>query len=175
MTRKVSCFIAMSLDGYIADPQGSFAFLEETTGLGDNGYTEFIANVDTVIMGNTTYQQVAALTEGAYPYVGMENYVLTRDQTKVKDEFVTFVHDQSLEFVKDLQDKPGKDIWLVGGNQIVDLFQRADLVDEWIVTVAPWLLGDGIPLFGKMNKRERLELLSMKQFGEFVQMHYRKK
>ncbi|MGY3779592.1 dihydrofolate reductase family protein [Isobaculum melis] len=175
MKRKVICFIAMSLDGYIANQQGSFAFLEETTGLGDNGYTEFIANVDTVIMGNTTYQQVAELTEGAYPYAGLENYVLTRNQSNTKDQNVTFIHDQSLQFVKDLQQQPGKDIWLVGGNQVIELFQQADLVDEWIVTVAPWLLGKGIPLFGKMNQTERLELLSMKQYGEFVQLHYCKK
>jgi len=172
MSRKIVVFIAASLDGYIATKEDSLDWLFATEGEGDNGYGEFLATVDTVVMGRRTYgwllKQVGA---DNFPYRDKRCYVFS-STLQGKDGYVDFIADNVLGFVNRLRQEKGKNIWLVGGGGLIHTFAEHQLVDEWIVTVAPTILGDGIPLFHKAAIETRLSLKSARTFNQFVELHY---
>lgn len=166
--RQVKLFIAMSLDGFIADTNDSVAWLDNVEGLGDNGYKTFYNTVDTLIMGRRTYDWVMAHTD-EYPYKGKTSYVLsTKDYENTRD--VKYVKDAE-NLVRMLKNQKGKDIWLVGGGLLVQHFLRTHLIDEIILTLAPVVLGAGIPLFKDVS--ESFEQVGLKAFNQFTQIHYR--
>ena len=171
MSRKIVLFIAISLDGYIARTDGDISWLDEVQGEGDNGYSEFIGSVDTVVMGKKTYDHVLVLTNNQYPYEGKTSYVFTRKETSTNSD-IHFTNEDPVSLAGKLKSQQGKDIWLVGGAGLLDSFMKKKLVDEYIITTAPIILGDGIPLFKTNNPEIRLKLKSTRQFGEFVQNHY---
>ncbi|GAA0731556.1 dihydrofolate reductase family protein [Clostridium oceanicum] len=174
MNRKVILYIATSLDGYIARKSGEVDFLKgdgSEPGI-DIGYNDFYKNIDTVIMGNKTYSQIMGW--GEYPYKGTKGYVYTRKDLR-NDENVTFTNEDPKSLIEKLKSKEGKDIWLIGGANILDSFIKEDLVDEYIIAVMPIVLGSGIPLF-KENEREiKLKLKESKAFDGIVQNHYVKR
>src|SRR6266849_4525365 len=104
--RPLACFIATSLNGYIAAPAGEIDWLFTDQ---DYGYTLFYANVDTVVMGRKTYD--LCLTFAEYPYPRIPNYVWSRTRGGM-DEHATFVSGDIVELIKRLKDKEGKTIWL---------------------------------------------------------------
>lgn len=143
--RKVSLYIAASLDGYIARANGAFDWLPPITPAEDYGYADFFARVDTVLLGRKTYEVSRAL--GGQLYEGRRCVVFTRTPIAWRDPHAEFVSDEVAEFVRGLRAEPGRDIWLVGGAQIVADCLAGRVVDEIILTTVPVLLGDGIPLF----------------------------
>ena len=139
--RRVVLFIAISLDGFMANLNGSIDWLFTDQ---DYNYTEFFDRIDTVIMGNKTYQQILGF--GEYPYPGKQGFVISRSQVPGGGNgLVSF--QANLEFVPSLVNSPGKDIWLVGGAEVIRLFAERDWIDELILSVHPIALGQGIPLF----------------------------
>ena len=172
--RKVKLYIASSLDGYIAGENGSIDWLFSDA---DYGYTEFYNSIDTIFVGRKTYEQ--SLTFEEYPYKGKKVYVLTHraEAKKEKKTYnVEYINDEIPKFVTSLIKQPigNKDIWLLGGGEIVSLFLNADLVDEIILSVHPIILGKGIPLFNDIKKRVNLRLLESIPFKSgLVQLHYR--
>ena len=125
-------------------------------------------------MGNNTYRQV--LTFGEFPYRDKDCYVFTRNKDKLKDENVTFVSKSAKEFISKLNLRDNKNIWLVGGASIVDEFLKSDLIDEFIITIIPILLGDGIPLFKGSSNEKKFELIDVKTFDQgLVQLYYKRK
>jgi dihydrofolate reductase len=142
--RGLRLYIASSLDGYIAGPKGELDWLDIGGDL-DYGYREFYASIDATLMGNATYQQ--ALTFGPFPYPDKTNYVFTRGAPPADDAHARFVSGDIAAFVRSLKDAPGADIWLVGGGQVNTVMLNAGLIDEVILTMAPVVLGEGIPLF----------------------------
>ncbi|MBK7410342.1 MAG: dihydrofolate reductase [Saprospirales bacterium] len=160
--RKLSLYIATSLDNYIAREDGSVDWLFSATGE-DYGYHAFLAGVDTILMGAKTYEFI--LNHGGdYPYPDQENYVFTRNKERPADPNVEFVTDHISEFVGRLKKQPGKTIWLVGGGQINTLMLNAGLIDEIILFIQPTVLGSGIPLFGGKGKTTAFELRSSKAY-----------
>ncbi|MBC1433946.1 dihydrofolate reductase [Listeria rocourtiae] len=168
--KRIELFIAVSLDGYIADGEGSVGWLEEIEGDGDNGYTTFLNEIDTVVMGHTTYKQLFTLTD-TFPYSKKHVYVFSNEKAGTKDEYAAFVNGSVKSW---LENTEGKSIWLVGGAQLVKKFLDENQIDRFIITVAPIILGDGIPLFEK-GTRELLHLEAVEKYGQFTQMTYRKK
>jgi len=75
-------------------------------------------------------------------------------------------------FVENLKKKDGKNIWLVGGGKLLSTFLAESLVDEIVVTIAPVLLGRGIPLFEQQDFQRRLSLKDVNRFNQFVELHY---
>lgn len=142
--RRLRLYIASSLDGYIAGPNGELDWLEAGGDL-DYGYREFYASIDTALMGNATYRQT--LTFGPFPYPDKTNYVFTRGAPPAATAHARFVTGDIAAFVRTLKDAPGSDIWLVGGGQVNTVMLNAGLIDEIILTVVPVVLGEGIPLF----------------------------
>lgn len=149
MKRKVSLFIAMSLDGYIAKADGSVAWLETDRPQTevDDSYEKFNAQVDTVLLGRKTYEQVITeLSPEVYPYEDVESYIFTSavEQTVGRRHFVK---DDVKALVEKLRVQAGGVIWVVGGSSIVTPLLEANLIDEYIVAVIPRILGSGVPLF----------------------------
>ncbi len=163
---KITIYIATSLDGYIAREDGSIDWLPESA---ESGYDAFYKSIDTVIMGKTTYEQV--LTFGEYPYKDKKSFVFTTTN-QTKDENIEFVSDID-KFVIDGFQGTGKNIWLVGGAQIIASFLKQKVVDEIIVTMIPVLLGKGVPLFQNIENEIRLELIKTKKYSKLADLHYK--
>jgi dihydrofolate reductase len=171
MSRKMVLFIASSLDGYIARTDETLDWLFEVEGEGDNGYSEFYETVDTIIMGRRTFDWVKTHINGEFPYKGKECYVFSRVKQNENDD-VKFVSENILPFTSKLKEQEGKFIWLVGGGELIHSFLKENLVDELILTIAPVILGTGIPLFKENDLEQKLELKGINTFNQFVEMHY---
>ncbi len=159
----------MSLDGFIARKNGSVDFLDiYNKSEEDYGYKEFYASIGTIVMGNTTYKQFGDTEEFEEYYKSKPIFVFSR-KPKEKKKNITFVDENVKEFVKKLKDNT----WLLGGASILDEFLKNDLVDEFIITVIPVLLGEGIPLFKGDGIEKKLKLLGVKSYDlGVVQVHY---
>jgi dihydrofolate reductase len=167
--RPLVCFIATSLDGYIAGPAGEIDWLFTDQ---DYGYTSFYANVDTVVMGRKTYD--LCLTFPEYPYPKIPNYVWSRTLHGTA-EHVAFVAGDIAELLKGLKNKEGKTIWLVGGSALVGEAIKHDLLDELIVSVHPIVLGDGVPLYPRGLPKTQFQFIKAEAFNtSLVQLTYQK-
>ncbi|MFJ8248302.1 dihydrofolate reductase family protein [Peribacillus asahii] len=169
--RKLVLFIAVSLDGYIAAKDDSLDWLYKVEGEGDNGYSEFYETIDTVLMGRRTYDWILKNVTGDFPYKDKECYVFSRSLNK-DNEDVEFVKDDVVHFTNKLKHQEGKNIWIVGGGELLHSFLKEKLIDELILTVAPTLIGTGISLFKEDNFHLELSLKGIKRFNQFVEIHY---
>lgn len=106
-----------------------------------------------------------------FPYKNKECYVFTRSSI-ADNENVKFINGDVKNFVHSLKSKKGKNIWIVGGGELLHSFLQEKLVNEMIITVAPILIGNGIPLFKEGVYHLELSLKSMRRFNQFVQLHY---
>ena len=164
---KIILYVASSLDGYIARENGDVDWLPENT---SSGYDEFYKTIDTVIMGKKTYDQV--LTFGDYPYRGKTSFVFSRNDTLTKDENVEFVSNVE-KFTRKLILSSEKNIWLVGGSELISTFLNHNFVHEIIVSIVPMILGKGIPLFKNINEETKLELIKTTEYEELVELQYK--
>ena len=172
--RKIILYVACSLDGKIADREGNVDWLDTIPNPdhSDYGYSDFIKSVDTTLMGNKTYQQVLGF-DVPFPYKETKNYVITRDGTLTNDENVEYIHQNIADFVSDLKNKPGKDIWCIGGGQLVALLLDHKLLDKIQVFIMPIILGEGIPLTGKLKEFSNLEYVkSIEHSSGVMEFHY---
>lgn len=172
--RKVVLYIATSLDGYIATEDESLEWLFNIESEGDAGYAEFYETVDTILIGRRTYDWVMAMENGKFPYENKECYVFS-NTINGKTDNVEFVNEDVVSFTNKLKSKAGKNIWIVGGGELLHLFLTNKLVDEYIITIAPTLIGKGIPLFKKAAYELELVLKDVKRFNQFAQLHYVRK
>lgn len=170
MSREILVFIAGSLDGFIAKENDDLQWLEETEGEGDNGYGDMYQTIDTVIMGKRTYDYILEQLK-PFPYPDKKCYVFSTTQTG-ENEHVTFIQEDVITFTQRLKEQEGTKIWMVGGGDLLDAFLQEQLIDEWIITITPHLLGSGIPLFKSPRPFENLRLLETKRYGQMVQLHY---
>lgn len=169
--RKLVLFIASSLDGYIATNDESLEWLYRVEGEGDNGFSEFYNTVDTIIMGKKTYDWILNQDLKEFPYKNKDCYVFTTS-TAENNENVKFINGDITDFINNLKAQDGKNIWIVGGGQLLHSFIQRGLVDEFILTIAPTLIGNGIPLFRKGEYQLELSLKRMRNFNQFVELHY---
>ena len=175
--RKLISYIAVSIDGKIADALGGFAWLEELPNpdQSDYGYAEFFKTIDTTIMGNTTYQQVKELIK-PFPYLDKKNYVLTRNEALADDEYATFFSSNHAKRIKELKDQDGKGIWLIGGGEANSLCLDAGLLDEMLLFIMPYAMGKGIPLFADSQHEQELKLIDSKVYTSgVVELRYQVK
>lgn len=167
--RKIILFIASSLEGYIARKNGEIDWLFTDQ---DYGYNEFFQDVDTVLMGNRTYQQILGF--GDYPYPGKQSFVFSQIRQGHKDKNVEFIGNNWLNFVDSLRHNRGKNIWLVGGGKTIHNFLLHDLIDEIILSIHPLILGEGIPLIiSDPNCETKLQLKQVKTYDSgLLQVFY---
>lgn len=172
MKRKITLYIAVSLDGFIARENGSVDWLDKFNSTEDDyGYVELIDSVDTVMMGATTYKQILGF--GDYPYKEKISYVLSR--TLKSDKNVTVVNENLKQFFKNLDPNKSQHIWLVGGANVVNQFLRLKLIDELIIATMPVILGSGIRLFDDKNKEQDLVPCGFESFDSGVILSYYEK
>lgn len=175
--RKICLFIAMSLDGYIADSQGSVEWLEGQGNDNENidSYTAFSKNIDTVLMGWNTYHQIVTeLAPDKWIYDDFTTYVFTH-KNRQSSEKVRFTSEQPSTLVKELLNENGKDVWICGGANLVQQLIKEDLIDRYYITVIPTLLGSGIRLFEDNDHEIKLKLLKTQTYNGMTDLIYEKR
>jgi dihydrofolate reductase len=173
--RKVVLYIACSMDGYIASPGDDLDFLSVVEEEGeDYGYAQFNSTVDTVILGGRTYDWV--VNQGhEFPHHDKDAYVITRTPRESNGK-VRFYPGDLADLVNGLKSLPGKDIFCDGGAWVANELMKRDLIDAYIISVIPVMLGDGIRLFDDRRPQQELKLVSAKSFeAGLVQLHYERK
>ncbi len=175
--RKVILYIAMSLDGFIADEKGSVHWLAGDGSDKDNpgSYNDFIQTIDTVILGYKTYQQIVTeLSPTTWVYTGKKSYVLTHTQQKSSDEII-FTDKELDVLIRELKSEEGKDIWVCGGASIVNQLIDLDLIDRFYINMIPTILGSGIRLFTSKEKIMQLRLISTKSYNGITDLVYERR
>lgn len=167
---KVILNLAISLDGYIARLDDSVDYLgEEWDEETNKDFIEFTNNVDVIIMGSTSYDNM--LKMGDYPWGDKFTYVLTSQEYADEENFM-FTDMEIEELLLDAKARANKNIYLFGGAKVVKQFIDLDYIDEFIITIAPIIIGTGIPLFLFSNEDKPLKLKSTKEIQGFVTLHY---
>jgi len=152
--RKISYGVAMSLDGYIAGPNGEDDWIVKDPEI---DFGAMFAKYDTLVMGRKTFQR---MVRGGYASMPSMKIVVFSKTLRAADyPGVTIVAEKMEEVVRDLRDAPGKDIWLFGGGSLFHTFLEKGFVDTVEVGLIPVLLGGGIPLLPAPAKCESLKLL----------------
>jgi len=142
--RKVILGVGISLDGYIARPDGAVDFLFMPK---DYSMAAFFASIDTFIMGRKTLDAALRMGGGSGSFGGMPAYVLSRSQLAGERDGLVFTRESPARLVTRIRRRPGKHIWMMGGGELARAFLAADLIDELYLGIVPVLLGEGIPLF----------------------------
>jgi len=175
--RKLSLFIATSLDGYIAKPNDDLSFLKLVEKEGeDYGYAKFTDTIDTIILGRKTYDYVLKEIGSSHYDNGKRNvFVITRTEKPGAGK-TTFYTGNLTELVQRLKSGSGKNIYCDGGAEIVNELLKNDLIDEFIISIVPVLVGNGTRLFKDNRPEQELELVSLKSFETgLTQLHYKRK
>ena len=172
LDRKLILYISMSLDGYIADSNNSLDFLsvveEENQ---DYGYFDFIKTIDTIIIGRKTYDKVLSMGF-EYPHTDKEVYIITRNEDYTSSNYKYFNGDLK-ELVKTLKNKEGAHIYCDGGAEIANELMHHKLIDEYIISIIPVMLGNGVRLFKDNRPPENMKLISSNAYKKgVVQLHY---
>jgi dihydrofolate reductase len=159
--RRVRYRVAMSLDGFIAGPNGEADWIIMDPEIDfDATYSQF----DAMLMGRRTWEWMrAAGSGGSTP--GMQVFVFSRTLRQEDHPGVTIV-DNPEAVMAELRAKPGKDVWLWGGGSLFRSFAELGLVDTVEVGVVPVLLGEGVPLLPAPAKRVTLKLTGHRLYAK---------
>jgi dihydrofolate reductase len=159
--REVILAVGISLDGYIARPDGAvdFLFMPKDYSMGP-----FFKTIDTAVMGRKTYD--VAMKMGGGFGGSMASYVFSRTLAPGERDGVIFTRQTPETLVNELRRRRGKHIWLMGGGEICRDFLKADLVDELYLGVVPVLIGEGIPAFPAGFPQRGFSLVKNESFSK---------
>lgn len=164
--RKLSYYVATSVDGFIAREDGSFdCFPGE--GAHVQAYLDSLAGYGAVVMGRRTYQ-VGIDMGVTNPYPHMKTYVFSRSLSESPDPAVTLVSGDPAPVVRALKEEEGKPIYLCGGADLAAQLFAAGLVDEVVLKLNPLVLGEGIPFAATLPEPLRLELRDTRVYDSGV-------
>ena len=172
--RNVIVHIASSADGFIARTDGDLDWLTSRPApKGFYGLNAFTKTVDTKVIGRKTYE--LSLTIGAKFDPKNPTIVFSRQAPPANvPPGVTFVNGAIGSFVRHLREQPGKNIWLMGGGDLIASFLDAQVIDEFVISVVPVFIGDGIPLIARRPRHDLLTLDSVERFDDgMVQLRYK--
>lgn len=175
---RIQCYIATSIDGYIARKDHSIDWLESITVPegSDMGYGEFYGHIDTVIMGRQTYDEVMGFGV-PWPYTDTKCYIATTDanyKTQTPNTHLVTHIDQN--WIDEIKSESQQNIWLIGGGSLVSHFMKLDVLDDLMISIIPVVLGDGISLFPEIPPETHFNLSKVSDFGnDVVMLHYSKK
>jgi dihydrofolate reductase len=175
MKRKIILFIAMSLDGYIADDQDQLEFLDAYNDVDINkkNYEDLMQKVDSLIIGRKTFDVISKLVD-KWPYENHHTYVITTRPQK-NEKNIAFVNEDLESFLESIDDKSTKDIWLVGGGMLASSFMEKGYIDEYQITVIPKILGSGKKLFNPLTNMIDLKLMNVQHEDQIVHLTYIRK
>jgi dihydrofolate reductase len=171
--RKIIVHIATSADGYIARSDGNIDWLTTRPApKGFYGISAFMRSIDAKILGRKTFD--LSVEMGAHFSANDRYYVFSRQPVPVSvPPGVKFVSLPIGAFAKSLREQSGKDIWMMGGGDIIASFLDEDAIDEFIISIVPIFIGEGIPLIAARHREVPLMLRSVKSFPDgVVQVHY---
>ena len=157
--RQVRYSVAMSLDGYIAGPNGEADWIVMDP---DVDFDAIFSRFDTLLIGRKTFAAMQAMGGGGSA-PGVRSVVISRTMRQAEHPDVTIVNDAE-SFVADLKTQTGKDVWLWGGGELFHSLLSAGLVDGVDVGVIPVLLGEGIPLLPAPAPRTTLVLKNQRVY-----------
>ncbi len=145
---KVILYIATSLDGFIADSDGGVDWLPQPNdpdSLEIVGYNQLIKHIGIIVMGSKSYNQILSFGEWAWP--DKQTYVFTSQNLTTKQPCIEFVKSNPKALMEELNiTLTNKNIWLLGGAELISSFAKEKLIDEVIITIIPVKLEKGIKL-----------------------------
>jgi dihydrofolate reductase len=172
-TRKIIVNLATSADGFIARPDGNIDWLTDRPApKGFYGLPEFERSIDAKILGRKTFEQ--SLELGARFSAGPIHYVFSRQAPPASaPPRVRFVTEPIRAFAESLRSQPGKNVWMMGGGDIIASFLDEGAIDEVIITIVPVFIGAGIPLLSPKHRTVGLRLIAVRDFSDsVVQVRY---
>ena len=177
---RTQYYTATTLDGYIADPNHSLDWLFQFGEEGTDDFPGFLSEVGALAMGSSTYEWVLehvidpkANQAQPWPYTQPAWVFTTRSLRSVPGADIRFVRGDVAPVHEAMRAAAGgKNIWLIGGGDLVGQFHDQGLLDEIIVTIAPVTLGSGKPLLPRAITTPPLRLVKSRVQGPFVQIHY---
>jgi dihydrofolate reductase len=162
---KVTIHMVCSLDGYIVKKDGSVAWLETSdhyeAGVAGDDPEEFLETIDCYVIGSRTYEHALSL---GWPYGDKPTFVLTHRDLSTDRANVQFLSGDLERLVNEELKPRYKSIWLCGGAAVVKDFLRRRLADEVCMTIAPIIIGDGVPFFDQVGVESPLHLKDVKAF-----------
>lgn len=169
--RKIIVYLATSADGYIARPDGDVEWLNRRPQTVDYGMRAFYRSVDTILMGRKTYDWALAYQKkmrmkGSMFDTKLANYVFSRKPPKKVAPGVQFVSEPVKTFARRLRATRGKNIWMMGGGELIASFLDAGEIDEFDIHIIPTLIGEGIPLIAPRHRDIELRLLSVRKYPD---------
>lgn len=180
--RKIILDLAVSLDGFIEGPNGEidWCIMEP-----DMKFTDFLNSIDTILYGRKSYDLWGNYTPKEYDsdtdkemwrILHSKEKIVFSKTKKSTDQNIVFINDHIDEEVNKLKNRPGKDIWLYGGANLITTFIHYGLIDEYRLSIHPVVLGAGKPLFKDLKERLNLKLIDTKVFSSgVVQLIYQHK
>lgn len=171
--RKIILNVAVSLDGFIEDANGSFDWCLTDQ---DYGMTDFYSHVDTIFIGRKSYELLISADElNVFPKIKKYIFSDTLTQTQL-GEIEIVPRAGFVEAVREIRELPGGHIWLFGGAELVSAFVANGLIDELLLAIHPVILGSGKLLFKDLKERINLELVDSKTYDTgLIQARYLKK
>ncbi|UYO02405.1 dihydrofolate reductase family protein [Paenibacillus sp. PSB04] len=166
--------VAVSLDNFIADQGMMDGDIHESSFLFEGDHVpDFLTDIqqyDAVLMGGKTYE--FGFQFGAKPgepgYKGIKHYIFSKSMQFESNEEVELIHDDAIEFIKNLKQQGNGKIWLCGGGELAGSLIKHKLIDQLVLKVNPIIVGEGVPLFGSVKPRLNLKLVNMKQYSNGV-------
>jgi dihydrofolate reductase len=170
--RKIIVNIATSADGYVARTDGNLDWLTRRPApKGFYGLPKFSRSIDAKILGRKTFD--VSVKMGAHFSADDMHYVFSRRPPASAPAGVQFVTEPIRSFAEHLRKQTGKNIWMMGGGEIIGAFLDEGAIDQFIITIVPTFIGEGIPLIAPRHREVPLRLLSSQQFTDgVVQLHY---
>ena len=163
---RLILYIAQSLDGYIADAEGSTQWLHDLPNpdQSDYGFQAFLEGIDTIVMGRKTFDTVMAF-DIPWPYTQQQCHVLSSRNIEDLPENCQHLQDWSPKVLDKIKASAQKDIWLLGGAELVKSCLELHLIDEMKIFTMPISLGQGIRLFKEGDYRQNWKLKQCEIFS----------
>lgn len=174
---KSVLYLAMSVDGYIADQQGGVAWLMGDGSQPDapGSYPAFLDTVDAIVMGWITYRQlVTELSPDSWPYEGCPCYVVTH-RSEPDQEGITFWNGPLTDLADKLKGEHEGNVWLCGGASVAGQLLKEDRIDKLWLSIIPTVLGKGIRLFPELSQELPLKLVGTESYNGIVDLVYERR
>ena len=174
--KKIILYIAASIDGRIAEPDGGIEWLSEypITEEMNYGYKDFFASIDTIVMGGRSWREMSNM-DAMGAYADKTVYVVSHHDWGEKGN-IKFITENVIEHISALRNEPGKDIWLFGGGELISMLLAADLIDEMCISYIPVILGEGISLFPNNPKESKWTITETKVYNSgILKVDYQKR
>lgn len=169
--KQTVLYIATSLDGFIARPDGNLDWLTSMPlpePADDYGYSELLNSIDCTIMGRKTYEEILRFG-GEWPYKGIESFVATSQKDYSIQSPDTFLLTENLRtHIQKQKLKSDKDIWIIGGGELITRCLLENVIDKMIITIIPKIIGEGIPLFAPTPPESKWKLSKMQSWNTGV-------